>query len=146
MSTVTSQQVVKRALFWGVISTSIVVIVASVIGALVAELAGMLGALAGGAVGFLLLALTPLSIIWGFKAGGGSVLAPGFFAVVLGVWLAKFVIFIALIFLLGDLSALHRETLFLTIVASLLVGLVTDLIVVLRSRMPYVDVELPGQS
>jgi hypothetical protein len=146
MSTVTPQQVVKRALFWGLISTSIVVIVASVIGALVAELSGMLGALAGGAVGFLLLALTPLSIIWGFKAGGGSVLAPGFFAVVLGVWLAKFVIFIALIFLLGDLSALHRETLFLTIVASLLVGLVTDLIVVLRSRMPYVDVELPGQS
>ncbi len=146
MSTVTPQKVVKRALFWGVISTSIVVIVASVIGALVAELSGMLGALAGGAVGFLLLALTPLSIIWGFKAGGGSVLAPGFFAVVLGVWLAKFVIFIALIFLLGDLSALHRETLFLTIVASLLVGLVTDLIVVLRSRMPYVDVELPGQS
>jgi hypothetical protein len=146
MSTVTPQQVVKRALFWGVISTSIVVIVASVIGASVAALSGMLGALAGGAVGFLLLALTPLSIIWGFKAGGGSVLAPGFFAVVLGVWLAKFVIFIALIFLLGDLSALHRETLFLTIVASLLVGLVTDLIVVLRSRMPYVDVELPGQS
>jgi hypothetical protein len=146
VSTVTPQQVVKRALFWGVISTSIVVIVASVVGALVAELAGMLGALAGGAVGFLLLALTPLSIIWGFKAGGGSVLAPGFFAVVLGVWLAKFVIFIALIFLLGDMSALHRETLFLTIVAALLVGLVTDLIVVLRSRMPYVDVELPGQS
>lgn len=146
MSTMTPQQVVKRALFWGVISTSIVVIVASVVGALVAELSGMLGALAGGAVGFLLLALTPLSIIWGFKAGHGSVLAPGFFAVVLGVWLAKFVIFIALIFLLGDMSALHRETLFLTIVAALLVGLVTDLIVVLRSRMPYVDVELPGQS
>lgn len=146
MSTMTPQQVVKRALFWGVISTSIVVIVASVVGALVAELSGMLGALAGGAVGFLLLALTPLSIIWGFKAGRGSVLAPGFFAVVLGVWLAKFVIFIALIFLLGDMSALHRETLFLTIVAALLVGLVTDLIVVLRSRMPYVDVELPGQS
>ena len=146
MSIVTPQQVVKRALFWGVISTSIVVIVASVVGALVAELSGMLGALAGGAVGFLLLALTPLSIIWGFKAGGGSVLAPGFFAVVLGVWLAKFVVFIALIFLLGDLSALHRETLFLTIVAALLVGLVTDLIVVLRSRVPYVDVELPGQS
>jgi hypothetical protein len=146
VSTVTPQQVVKRALFWGVISTSVVVIVASVVGALVAELSGMLGALAGGAVGFLLLALTPLSIIWGFKAGGGSVLAPGFFAVVLGVWLAKFVVFIALIFLLGDVSALHRETLFLTIVAALLVGLVTDLIVVLRSRMPYVDVELPGQS
>ena len=140
------QQVIRRALFWGVVSTAIVVIVASVVGALVAELSGMLSALVGGAIGFVLLALTPLSIMWGFKAGGGSVLAPGFFAVVLGVWMVKFIAFVALIFLVGDIDALHRETLFLTIVASLLVALVSDLVVVLRSRMPYVDVELPTQS
>jgi hypothetical protein len=140
------QQVIRRALFWGVVSTAIVVIVASVVGALVAELSGMLAALVGGAIGFVLLALTPLSIMWGFKAGRGSVLAPGFFAVVLGVWMVKFIAFVALIFLVGDIDALHRETLFLTIVASLLVALVSDLVVVLRSRMPYVDVELPTQS
>ena len=140
------QQVIRRALFWGVVSTAIVVIVASVVGALVAELSGMLAALVGGASGFVLLALTPLSIMWGFRAGGGSVLAPGFFAVVLGVWMVKFIAFVALIFLVGDIDALHRETLFLTIVASLLVALVSDLVVVLRSRMPYVDVELPTQS
>ena len=140
------QQVIRRALFWGVVSTAIVVIVASVAGALVAELSGMLSALVGGAIGFVLLALTPLSIMWGFKAGRGSVLAPGFFAVVLGVWMVKFIAFVAIIFLVGDIAALHRETLFLTIVASLLVALVSDLVVVIRSRMPYVDVELPGQS
>ncbi|MFZ9087934.1 MAG: hypothetical protein ACO39R_00900 [Pontimonas sp.] len=140
------QQVIRRALFWGVVSTAIVVIVASVAGALVAELSGMLAALVGGAIGFVLLALTPLSIMWGFKAGRGSVLAPGFFAVVLGVWMVKFIAFVAIIFLVGDIAALHRETLFLTIVASLLVALVSDLVVVIRSRMPYVDVELPGQS
>lgn len=140
------QQVIRRALFWGVVSTAIVVIVASVAGALVAELSGMLAALVGGAIGFVLLALTPLSIMWGFKAGRGSVLAPGFFAVVLGVWMVKFIAFVAIIFLVGDIAALHRETLFLTIVASLLVALVRDLVVVIRSRMPYVDVELPGQS
>ena len=140
------QQVIRRALFWGVVSTAIVVIVASVVGAMVAELSGMLAALVGGAIGFVLLALTPLSIMWGFSAGGGSVLAPGFFAVVLGVWMVKFIAFVALIFLVGDIDALHRETLFLTIVASLLVALVSDLVVVLRSRMPYVDVELPTQS
>jgi len=139
-------QVIRRALFWGVVSTAIVVIVASVVGALVAELSGMLAALVGGAIGFVLLALTPLSIMWGFKAGGGSVLAPGFFAVVLGVWMVKFIAFVALIFLVGDIAALHRETLFLTIVASLLVALVSDLVVVVRSRMPYVDVELPTQN
>lgn len=140
------QQVIRRALLWGIVSTAIVVIVASVAGALVAELSGMLAALVGGAIGFVLLALTPLSIMWGFKAGRGSVLAPGFFAVVLGVWMVKFIAFVAIIFLVGDIAALHRETLFLTIVASLLVALVSDLVVVIRSRMPYVDVELPGQS
>lgn len=140
------QQVVRRALFWGVVGTSVVVIVASVAGALVADLEGVLGALIGGAIGFAFLALTPLSIIWGLKAGGGSVLQPGFFAVVLGMWLGKFVLFVALVFWLGDLSFAHRQTLFLTIVASLLVGLVADLIVVIRSRMPYVDVTLPGDN
>jgi len=143
---VSVQQVIRRALLWGIVSTAIVVIVASVAGALVAELSGMLAALVGGAIGFVLLALTPLSIMWGFKAGRGSVLAPGFFAVVLGVWMVKFIAFVAIIFLVGDIAALHRETLFLTIVASLLVALVSDLVVVIRSRMPYVDVELPGQS
>ena len=140
------QQVIRRALFWGVVSTAIVVIVASVAGALVAELSGMLAALVGGAIGFALLALTPLSIMWGFRAGNGSVLAPGFFAVVLGVWMVKFIAFVAIIFLLGDVAAFHRETLFLTIVASLLAALISDLVVVIRSRMPYVDVELPGSS
>lgn len=140
------QQVIRRALFWGVISTAVVVIVASVAGALVAELSGMLAALVGGAIGFALLALTPLSIMWGFRAGKGSVLAPGFFAVVLGVWMVKFIAFVAIIFLLGDVEAFHRETLFLTIVASLLAALISDLVVVIRSRMPYVDVELPGPS
>jgi len=143
---VSVQQVIRLALLWGIVSTAIVVIVASVAGALVAELSGMLAALVGGAIGFVLLALTPLSIMWGFKAGRGSVLAPGFFAVVLGVWMVKFIAFVAIIFLVGDIAALHRETLFLTIVASLLVALVSDLVVVIRSRMPYVDVELPGQS
>jgi len=143
---VSPQAVIRKAVFWGVIWTSLVTIIASVAGALVADLAGMLGALLGGGIGFVFLALTPLSIIWGLKAGKGNVLEPGFFAVVLGIWLGKFVLFLALVFWLGDLDWAHRETLFLTIVASLLVGLATDVVVVIRSRMPYVDVELPGPS
>jgi hypothetical protein len=142
----TPQRVVRKALAGGVVWTALVTIVASVAGALVAELAGMLGALLGGAIAFGFLALTPLSIIWGLRAGKGNVLEPGFFAVVLGMWLVKFVGFVALVFWLGDLSWAHRETLFITIVVSLLVGLATDVVVVLRSRMPYVDVSLPGEG
>ena len=121
-------------------------VVASVAGALVAELDGMLAALLGTAVGFAFLALTPLSITWALKAGQGDVLRPGFFAVVLGVWLVKFIVFLALVFWLGDVAWAHQETLFLTIVGALLVGLIVEVTVVVRSRPPEIDVEIPGSS
>jgi len=141
-----ASQVIRKALFWGAVWTSLVGTVAAVVGALVADLSGVLGALVGVAIGFAFLALTPLSIIWGLKLGHGNMLEPGFFAVVLGMWLVKVVIFLVLIFWLGDLSWAHRETLFLTIVVSLLVGLMTDVVVMMRSRMPYLDVSLPSDS
>jgi len=143
----TVTQVVKKALLTGLVMTSIVAIVAAIVGALVADLAGMLAALVGAAIAFALLGLTPLSIMWGFRLGKGDVLSPGFFASVLGTWLVKFVVFLAAVFWLGDQQWLERTTLFLTIVAALLVGLVTDLVVVARSRMPYVsDVSLPREE
>jgi hypothetical protein len=141
----TVSQVAKRALLVGIAVTSIIAIVASTAGALVSELPGMLGALVGAGLGFALLGLTPLSIIWGFRLGKGDVLSPGFFGAVLGTWLVKFVVFLAGVFWLGDQEWLDRTVLFLTIVASVLGSLVTDLVVVAKSRMPYVsDVSLPG--
>ena len=92
------------------------------------------------------MALTPLSITWALKAGQGDVLRPGFFAVVLGVWLVKFIVFLALVFWLGDVAWAHQETLFLTIVGALLVGLIVEVTVVVRSRPPEIDVEIPGSS
>lgn len=143
----TVSQVVRRALIVGAVVTSIIAIVAATWGALAAELPGMLGALVGSALGFALLGLTPVSIIWGFKLGKGDVLSPGFFSAVLGTWLVKFVVFLAAVFWLGDQEWLDRTTLFLTIVAAVLAGLVTDLVVVAKSRMPYVsDITLPGDT
>ena len=105
----------------------------------------MLGALVGAGVGFALLGLTPVSIMWGFKLGKGDVLSPGFFSAVLGTWLVKFVVFLAAVFWLGDQTWLDSTILFVTIVASVLAGLITDLVVVAKSRMPYVsDIDLPG--
>jgi hypothetical protein len=66
--------------------------------------------------------------------------------VVLGVWLAKFVVFLALVFWLGDVAWADSTTLFLTIVAALLVGLIVEVTVVIRSRPPEIDVELPSSS
>ena len=138
-------QLVRRALSAGAIVTALIGMVAAVIGALVGELAGMLGALVGAGVGFALLGLTPVSIMWGFKLGKGDVLSPGFFSAVLGTWLVKFVVFLAAVFWLGDQTWLDSTILFVTIVASVLAGLITDLVVVAKSRMPYVsDIDLPG--
>ena len=107
----------------------------------------MLGALVGAALGYALLGLTPLSIMWGFRLGKGDVLSPGFFASVLGTWLLKFVVFLAAVLWLGDQGWLDRTVLFLTSVAAVLATLVTDLVVVVKSRMPYVsDVTLPGDK
>ena len=137
---------IRRTWLWGIVGVSVVAVVASVAGALVAELDGMLAALLGTAVGFAFLALTPLSITWALKAGQGDVSRPGFFAVVLGVWLVKFIVFLALVFWLGDVAWAHQETLFLTIVGALLVGLIVEVTVVVRSRPPEIDVEIPGSS
>lgn len=143
----TVSQIAKRALLAGVVVTSIIAIVAATAGALIADLAGMLGAFVGAALGFALLGLTPLSIMWGFKLGKGDVLSPGFFSAVLGTWLLKFVVFLAAVFWLGDQEWLDRTVLFVTIVASVIATLVTDLVVVAKSRMPYVsDVTLPGDK
>jgi hypothetical protein len=143
---VSVELLIRRTWLWGIVGISLVAIVSSVAGALVADLDGVLGALLGTAVGFAFLALTPLSITWALRAGRGDVLRPGFFAVVLGVWLAKFVVFLALVFWLGDVAWADSTTLFLTIVGSLLVGLIVEVTVVVRSRPPEIDVELPGSS
>ena len=143
----TVSQIAKRALLAGVVVTAIIAIVAATAGALISDLAGMLGAFVGAALGFALLGLTPLSIMWGFKLGKGDVLSPGFFSAVLGTWLLKFVVFLAAVFWLGDQEWLDRTVLFVTIVASVMATLVTDLVVVAKSRMPYVsDVILPGDK
>jgi len=143
----TVSQIAKRALLAGVVVTSIIAIVAATAGALISDLAGMVGAFVGAALGFALLGLTPLSIMWGFKLGKGDVLSPGFFSAVLGTWLLKFVVFLAAVFWLGDQEWLDRTVLFVTIVASVIATLVTDLVVVAKSRMPYVsDVTLPGDK
>jgi len=143
----TVSQIAKRALLVGLVVTSVIAIVAATAGALLSELPGMLGALVGAAFGYALLGLTPLSIMWGFRLGKGDVLSPGFFAAVLGTWLLKFVVFLAAVLWLGDQEWLDRTVLFLTIVAAVLATLVTDLVVVVKSRMPYVsDVTLPGDK
>lgn len=111
-----------------------IAVVGSTIGYFAAGLPGLLGALVGAAVAFVFVSLTALSVLIGGKLSLGS-----FYAVVLGGWLLKVVIFIGTIAIIKQIDGLNRVAIFATIVASVLGSLAVDGFVVTKSRIPVVS-------
>lgn len=143
----TAGPVLRRALVYGAATSFAIAIIGSVVGALVAELPGMLSALIGAGMGFVFLGLTAASILLADRVTGSDLLSPAYFGIVIGAWMLKFIVFIALVFALRDASFVEPVVLFVTLVAAVIGGLVTDLVAVTRSRVPYVsDVRLPGKD
>jgi len=68
-----------------------------------------------------------------------------FFAIVMGAWILKFALFLLAVLLLSDQPCISPMALFVTLIAGVIVSLVTDVTVVAKSRMPFAsDVRLPG--
>jgi hypothetical protein len=68
-----------------------------------------------------------------------------FFAIVMGAWILKFALFLLAVVLLRDQPWISPMALFVTLIAGVIVSLVTDVTVVAKSRMPFAsDVRLPG--
>lgn len=143
----TAAPVLRRALVYGTAMSFAIAIIGSVAGALVAELPGMLSALIGAGMGFVFLALTAASILLADRVTGSDLLSPAYFGIVIGAWILKFVVFLVLVFTLRDAAFVEPVVLFVCLVAAVIGGLVTDIIAVTRSRVPYVsDVRLPGKD
>jgi len=143
----TAAPVLRRALVYGAALSFAIAIIGSVVGALVAELPGMLSALIGAGMGFVFLALTAASILLADRVTGTDLLSPAYFGIVLGAWVLKFIVFLALVFALRDAEFVEPVVLFVCLVAAVIGGLVTDIIAVTRSRVPYVsDVRLPSKD
>lgn len=139
--------VLRLSLIYGAVLFAAIAVVGSVVGALVSELPGLLSALIGAGMGFVFLAVTAASILLADRITKGDLLSPVFFALVLGAWLLKFVVFLVLVFTLREASFVDPVVLFVTLVIAVLGGLVTDLVAVSRGRVPYVsDITLPGSS
>ena len=139
--------VLRLSLIYGAVLFAAIAVVGSVVGALVSELPGLLSALIGAGMGFVFLAVTAASILLADRITKGDLLSPVFFALVLGAWLLKFVVFLVLVFTLREASFVDPVVLFVTLVVAVLSGLVTDLVAVSRGRVPYVsDITLPGSS
>jgi hypothetical protein len=139
--------ILKRILAYGGILALVIAVAGSVIGFLVAGGSGVLSALIGTAMAVVFLGITAASIVVATRIARGDFLSVAFFGIVMGAWLLKFVLFLVLVFLLKDQPWIQPTILFLSLVVAVLGTLVVDVVVIARSRLPYVsDVRLPGDS
>jgi hypothetical protein len=137
--------ILKRILAYGGILAIAIAIVGSVVGFLVAGSVGLVSAIIGTVMAVVFLGITAASIVLATRVAKGDLLSVAFFGIVMGAWLLKLIIFIVLIIILKDQPWIQTQVLFLTVVIAVVGTLVVDVVVIARSRMPYVsDVELPG--
>jgi hypothetical protein len=142
--TPTSNPVLRRALAWGGLLAAVILVVSAVLGLVFAGVPGLLGALIGTLMAVVFMGITAASILLANRFAGSDLFVGAFFGIVLGGWLLKFIVFIVLVVLLRDASWLDTTVLFLSLVAGVIASLVVDVLVVAKSRLPYVsDVELP---
>ncbi|MFP7760802.1 hypothetical protein [Marisediminicola sp. LYQ134] len=129
-----SSTVFRRILTYTLIIAAAILVVGGGVGYLVAGMPGLISAGIGVGITVALSAITIGSIA---IASNGSVNM--FFATVLGAWIVKAIVFIAILALLRDQPFVNGPVLFFSIVAAVTGTLAVDVIVVLKSRMPYVD-------
>lgn len=142
--TPTSNPVLRKALVWGGVLAAVILVVSATLGFLLAGMPGLLGGLVGTLMAVVFMGVTAASILLANRFAGSDLFVGAFFGIVLGGWLLKFIVFIVLVVVLRGADWLDPTVLFFSLVAGVIASLVVDVIVVAKSRLPYVsDVELP---
>lgn len=114
----------------GLLLVAAIAVIGGGVGLLVAGVAGLLSGLIGAALALLFSTMTALSVKFGGKLSLG-----GFFGVVLGGWIFKMVVFIAIVAALRGANFIDGPVFFFTLVASILGTLVIDSLIVMKSRI-----------
>jgi hypothetical protein len=143
----TSTPILVRTLVWGGAVTGALLVVGAIVGFLTAGGSGLASALVGVLLAAVFLAITSLSILIANRWYGDALYVPIFFGLVLGGWILKFVVFFVALLVLRGQPWVTPVVLFLAIVAGIVASLVVDVVVLLRTRLPYAsDVSLPGDE
>lgn len=143
----TSVPVLKAALKYGILLAVVIAVVAGILGGVFAGLSGVAGALIGTAMAVVFMGITAVSILLANRFAGSADRIGAFFGIVMGSWLLKLVLFIVLVIVLKGQPWINPTVMFFSIIAGVLGSLAVDVVVMLKSRMPYVsDVQLPGQG
>lgn len=146
-NTPTSNPIMKKALLWSALVAVAIAVIGATVGGLVAGVPGIAGALLGAALALVFMGITAASILLGNRFAQGEQFVGIFFGIVLGGWLLKLVLFIAVVAILRGQEWFDSVVLFICLVAGVLGSLTVDVIVAARSRMPYVsDAKVPTAS
>ncbi len=139
-----SSPVLRAILRWSLLVTAVLAVVGAVIGFVVAGTLGLISALMGVMLAGLFLGMTAMIILIAGRLPAGPASIPTFFAIVLGGWVVKLVVFIVALLLLRGQPWIQPQVFFFAVLASVVASLVVDMVVMARSRVPYVgDVALP---
>lgn len=134
-----SQPVFMRALLWSVISTVVLIVVFAGIGYLVSGPEGLIGGIIGSAAAGVFLGLTIGSIAFANRFVRSDLYLPLFFGIVMGSWILKFIFFIVAALLLKDQPWLDRTILFIAVISGVILSLIVDALVVMKSRIPIIS-------
>lgn len=129
-----SVPVLRRTLAYGFAFAAAIALVGGVIGLLVSGPIAAWSAVIGAVLAGAFLGITALSILIAVRY---DIVA--FFGIVLGAWLLKFVAFIVAALALRDQPWIDPTALFLALIAGVVSSLVVDVVVVMKTRMPYVS-------
>jgi hypothetical protein len=136
----------RLAIRYGLVLTAVLLVAGSVIGYLVAGVPGLLSGLIGAGLTAVFMGFTAGSLLLGVRATRGDTTSPAFYGIVLGVLAAKLIVFVILIVSLRGADWLEPAVLGVSMIAAVIGSLAVDVLAFVRARVPYVDVELPGEG
>jgi hypothetical protein len=128
-----SDALFSKALRLSTLLAALIAIVGSLLGYLSYQLPGVIAAMLGAGVSALFGTMTILSIWF-----GGKLPLNGFYALVLGGWLFKFLLFAGVLLALQNAEGFAGPVFFFAVVATVLGGLAVDSWLVLKGRVPTV--------
>jgi hypothetical protein len=128
------KQLFSLVVKYSLILVAVIAIAGGLIGFLISGTNGLVSALIGAAIAFLFSIMTIISVFIGSKLD-----ITGFYAVVLGGWLVKIVIFGIVLVALRGAEFIDGPVLFATVVATIMGTLAVDSLAALRARIPAVD-------
>ncbi len=130
-----SAPIITRALVYGGTVTVAVAVIGSIIGFLVAGAPGVASALFGAALTAFFMGLTTLSILVAQRVTANKPSMSVYFAIVIGVWLLKFVVFVVVLLVLRGAPWIDPYVFFFSVIAAVVGSLIADVVAVAGAQI-----------